>query len=101
MNCPNRRIKRRVGAGGGKPRCGGTLRVQVECSVVFQAKTLPRGNGHEVESVLRSRHRKSGVRISPEELERAIQQGRYDVFCDVCGWSLRAAARSLNRKRNY
>ena len=102
MNCPNRRIKKRVGRGGGSPNCQGRLMLVINAPIVIPAKSTPKGGETVSEAVLMARYRNHGIRIRGDELIRLIERGKYDVTCSQCDWSMKrlmVPARKMRRKR--
>lgn len=93
--CPNARIKRRVGRGGGSPGCTGRLEAVMLVAVAVPFKRWTRGGWQRFEDSVPARVTKHGVRVAPETLRAA----KRDVACPKCGWSMERATAALKRKR--
>jgi hypothetical protein len=74
--CPNRRVQKRVGPGGGKPQCPGRLQVVLQVGVALPCKAIPRGYD-SWERTLPARYRRSGRPSSAGQRcsSRALQRG--------------------------
>jgi hypothetical protein len=94
--CPNRNRKRAL-ANNGQAGCTGTVQVIAQVPVTLTCKRIPRGSDGPCE-ILTHKVRRHGVRIPADTVARQVEQYRYDVVCDTCGWSLNRLRLNGGRK---
>lgn len=90
--CPNRKRTKRLANKRGKLGCQGTLQLKLLVPMVFDTNRWPKRLDPEdvFNRALFAPVRKSGRRITPREILAAIQVGRWNLVCPVCGWVLKA-----------
>ena len=97
--CPDHTRKKRAHPGGGRPGCRGKLRVKVEVTLDFQAKSWPKllGAHLDFQRLLTGYVRKHGKRVSSREIYESVCRDQWDLICPECGYSLRRDLQRLNK----